>query len=145
MNGADASSAKVPAPHFPKSITVCVCTYQRPAYLARLLEALSRQRGTSRFMFSVVVVDNDADRSSETVVQDLAIRAHFPLTYDCEPERNISLARNRAIRNATGNLIAFIDDDELVEVTPKSIRLRKSLLDPHARKKEERKREAERV
>ena len=31
--------------------------------------------------------------------------------------------------------IAYIDDDELVEVTPKSIRLRKRLLDPHVRKR----------
>ncbi len=31
--------------------------------------------------------------------------------------------------------IAYIDDDELVEVTPKSIRLRKRYLDPHTRKK----------
>ncbi|HUG73472.1 MAG TPA: translational GTPase TypA [Steroidobacteraceae bacterium] len=34
--------------------------------------------------------------------------------------------------------VEFIGDDELVEVTPKSIRLRKRLLDPHARKREER-------
>ena len=34
--------------------------------------------------------------------------------------------------------LAYIADDELVEVTPKSIRLRKRLLDPHARKKESR-------
>jgi GTP-binding protein len=31
--------------------------------------------------------------------------------------------------------IAYIQDDELVEVTPKSIRLRKRYLDPHERKK----------
>ncbi len=31
--------------------------------------------------------------------------------------------------------IAYIDDDELVEVTPKSIRLRKTHLDPNERKK----------
>jgi GTP-binding protein len=31
--------------------------------------------------------------------------------------------------------IAYIDDDELVEVTPKSIRLRKRHLDPHERKR----------
>ncbi len=31
--------------------------------------------------------------------------------------------------------IAYIDDDELVEVTPKSIRLRKKALEPHLRKK----------
>ena len=35
--------------------------------------------------------------------------------------------------------IAYIDDDELVEVTPKSIRLRKRYLDSHARKRQARK------
>ncbi|MDE2167485.1 MAG: translational GTPase TypA [Alphaproteobacteria bacterium] len=39
--------------------------------------------------------------------------------------------------------IAYIADDELVEVTPKSIRLRKRFLDPHERKRESRKAEAE--
>ena len=34
--------------------------------------------------------------------------------------------------------IAYIEDDELVEVTPKSIRLRKRLLDPNERKKADR-------
>ncbi len=35
--------------------------------------------------------------------------------------------------------IAYIDDDEMVEVTPQNIRLRKALLDPHERKKAKRK------
>ena len=34
--------------------------------------------------------------------------------------------------------IAYIDDDELVEVTPKSIRLRKQVLNPSFRKKRQR-------
>ncbi len=38
--------------------------------------------------------------------------------------------------------IAYIDDDELVEVTPKSIRLRKTHLDPHERKKASRAKQA---
>ncbi|HSG35759.1 MAG TPA: translational GTPase TypA [Sphingomonadaceae bacterium] len=38
--------------------------------------------------------------------------------------------------------IAYIDDDEMVEVTPKSIRLRKAILDPHERKKAKRRAEA---
>src|SRR5215831_4097926 len=41
--------------------------------------------------------------------------------------------------------LAYINDDELVEVTPKAIRLRKKLLDPHARKRDERRKEAEQV
>ena len=38
--------------------------------------------------------------------------------------------------------IAYIDDDEMVEVTPKSIRLRKAILDPNERKKAKRSKEA---
>jgi GTP-binding protein len=38
--------------------------------------------------------------------------------------------------------LAYIADDELVEVTPKSVRLRKRLLDPHSRKKESRLKDA---
>jgi GTP-binding protein len=38
--------------------------------------------------------------------------------------------------------LAYIEDDELVEVTPKAIRLRKKLLDPNERKREERRKQA---
>ena len=38
--------------------------------------------------------------------------------------------------------IAYIDDDEMVEVTPANIRIRKAILDPHERKKASRKKEA---
>ncbi len=41
--------------------------------------------------------------------------------------------------------LAYIGDDELVEVTPKAVRLRKKLLDPNERKKEERRKEAQKV
>lgn len=40
--------------------------------------------------------------------------------------------------------MSYITDEELVEVTPKSIRLRKRWLDPNERKRQDRKREAER-
>jgi GTP-binding protein len=49
------------------------------------------------------------------------------------------------IRMTLEKALAYIADDELVEVTPKSIRLRKKLLDPNERKKEERRKEVEQV
>jgi GTP-binding protein len=39
--------------------------------------------------------------------------------------------------------LAYVGEDELVEVTPKSIRLRKAILDPHERKRVSRAKEAE--
>jgi GTP-binding protein len=49
------------------------------------------------------------------------------------------------IRMTLEKAMAYIEDDELVEVTPKSIRLRKKLLDPNERKKEVRRAEAQSV
>jgi GTP-binding protein len=49
------------------------------------------------------------------------------------------------IRMTLEKALAYIEDDELVEVTPKSIRLRKRILDPNDRKKDERAREAAEV
>ena len=42
------------------------------------------------------------------------------------------------VRMSLEEAIAYIDDDELVEVTPKNIRLRKRHLDPHERKRQAR-------
>jgi GTP-binding protein len=49
------------------------------------------------------------------------------------------------LRMSLEKALAYIEDDELVEVTPKSIRLRKKLLDENDRKKAERQKEAEAV
>jgi GTP-binding protein len=49
------------------------------------------------------------------------------------------------IRMTLEKALAYIEDDELVEVTPKSIRLRKRLLDPHERKRDERRKASEEV
>jgi len=49
------------------------------------------------------------------------------------------------VRMTLEKALAYLGDDELVEVTPKSIRLRKAMLDPNERKRAERRREAEAV
>ena len=93
-------------------ITVCICTFQRPRLLTRLLQALERQQTGGLFTFSVMVVDNDRQQSGRTAVGEAAVSGRLSLRYDVEPEQNIALARNRAVRNAAGTHIAFLDDDE---------------------------------
>ena len=93
-------------------ISVCVCTYRRPALLRKLLEKLDASCLNDPLTFEIVVVDNDAQRSAEATVRRFATQTSIPTTYDCEPIQSISLARNRAIRVSAGNLVAFIDDDE---------------------------------
>ena len=93
-------------------ISVCICTFHRPVLLFKALAGVTRQLTESAFTFEVVVVDNDQRRSAEEIVCLFQTGNATQIIYDCEPEQNIALARNRAIQSATGNLIAFMDDDE---------------------------------
>jgi succinoglycan biosynthesis protein ExoM len=93
-------------------ITVCVCTYQRSNYLSYLLERLAQGETGGLFTFSVLVVDNDRDRSSEALVKKFAAESLIEVEYFVEPRQNIALARNMAVNNARGDFISFIDDDE---------------------------------
>jgi glycosyltransferase involved in cell wall biosynthesis len=95
-----------------KHICVCVCTYKRAEFLRRLLGVLARQDTGGLFTYSVVVADNDHSRSAEAVVSDFAAALPIPIRYCMEPRQNIALARNKAVENATGDFVAFIDDDE---------------------------------
>ncbi|GAB4388053.1 MAG: hypothetical protein Kow0025_05110 [Thermodesulfovibrionales bacterium] len=94
-------------------ISVCVCTYRRPQLLARLLRELERQSTGGLFTYGIVVVDNDSERSAAGTLEDFRGRSPVPLHHCHEPEQNIALARNRAVANAGGEFIAFIDDDEV--------------------------------
>lgn len=100
------------APRHIDHISICICTFKRPELLTRLLESIAQQITDGTFTFDVVVVDNDTQRSAEPSVERFRTRSGIVVRYDCEPNQNISLTRNRAIRNACGNLVAFIDDDE---------------------------------
>jgi succinoglycan biosynthesis protein ExoM len=94
-------------------ITVCICTYKRPQMLSNLLGKLQDQVGEGLFAYSAVVVDNDIGKSADEIVKEWRSKSAINIEYHCEPEQNIALARNRAVENAHGNFIAFVDDDEL--------------------------------
>src|SRR5262249_58567205 len=55
-------------------ISICVCTYRRPAQLEQLLKMLDQQATWGLFRFSVVVVDNDARQSARGTVESAAQR-----------------------------------------------------------------------
>lgn len=94
-------------------ISVCICTYRRPELLKRLLTELGRQETQGLFDYSVVVVDNDQRQSANNIVSEYHSTSSLEIDYCVEPQQNIALARNRAVENAKGDFIAFIDDDEL--------------------------------
>ncbi|MGO9641305.1 MAG: glycosyltransferase [Candidatus Acidiferrales bacterium] len=93
-------------------ISVCVCTFKRAQLLRQLLDRLANQQTEGLFTYSVVVADNDMAGSAQPVVAAFSAASSLLVTYCLEPQQNIALARNRALRHAEGEWIAFIDDDE---------------------------------
>jgi succinoglycan biosynthesis protein ExoM len=93
-------------------ISVCICTYKRQKLLRRLLNKLQNQITDDLFTYSIIVVDNDCDKSAKQTVLSFKNTSAIDIRYFNEPEKNIALARNKTIQNAQGNFVAFIDDDE---------------------------------
>lgn len=88
-------------------ISVVICTRGRPAQLADCLRALGRQEYPR---FDVVVVDNLPAGPSAAEVKALA--EGWRHSYVTEPRGGLSWARNAGIAAASGDIIAFLDDDE---------------------------------
>jgi glycosyltransferase involved in cell wall biosynthesis len=87
-------------------LSVVVCTHDRPRDLARCLDAIERLDLT----VEVIVVDSASDPPCTSLVESYA-DAIPRVRYVREDARGLSRARNRGIREARGELVAFIDDD----------------------------------
>jgi glycosyltransferase involved in cell wall biosynthesis len=104
------------------TLTVAVCTRERPGELARCLASLF---ALSEPPEEILVVDN-APESSDA----LEVTARFPgVRYHCEPRKGLSAARNTALRVATSDIVAFADDDVVVHPEWAS-RIRRCFDDP---------------
>jgi glycosyltransferase involved in cell wall biosynthesis len=74
---------------------------------------LDHQQTEGLFSYSIVITDNDCSQSAKQVVLEFAAISAVKTIYCVEPEQNIAMARNKAVENAKGDFIAFIDDDEV--------------------------------
>jgi len=92
-------------------ITVVVCTRERPAALAACLESLLAQEYPR---LRILVVDNAPDGDATRRVA-AATAERGPVEYVVEPLPGLSNARNRAVAAAPGEILAWIDDDELAD------------------------------
>ncbi len=94
----------------PPRISVCIPTFRRNDRLRAVLDDLAKQH---RAPDQVVVVDNEPNGGSRTVIEAFrATRPPFPIDYAIQPEPNIAITRNRTVELATGDWLAFVDDDE---------------------------------
>jgi succinoglycan biosynthesis protein ExoM len=92
-------------------IDICICTFRRPS-LERTMRSLDAQIVPEGTALRIIVADNDEAPTARDLVMRVAEELAVPVTYVHAPSRNISIARNASLDAATGDLVAFIDDDE---------------------------------
>ena len=97
------------------TVSVVLCTWNRSASLARALSSIANSVFSAPLKWEVVVVDNNSNDRTRDVVS--AFRAEYgdKLRYVFESRPGLSNARNAGIREAQGEILAFVDDDVTVE------------------------------
>lgn len=94
------------------SVDICIATYKRPELLKKLLTSLSVQSNINTANVRIIIIDNDNEKSAEGTVKSFFSDKKLTYIYDVQPQKNISLTRNKALEYATADYVAFIDDDE---------------------------------
>ena len=93
--------------------SICIATYKRPGLLDRLLNSIDEQQLPDDVILEVIIVDNDCEGSAAPIVRRRQDQKQIAFKYFLQPEKNISLSRNMAVANASGDYLFFIDDDEV--------------------------------
>jgi GT2 family glycosyltransferase len=105
--------ASLPANNLPR-LTIAICTKDRPEYLRRCLRSLLDLREQHDDLVSewdILVVDN-----APSISQTKDLVASLPdVRYVVEARPGLNFARNRALREANGDLLAYLDDDVVVD------------------------------
>lgn len=86
--------------------SVVICTYGRPEVVKNLLLELNNQRYKD---FEVLVVCQGDERDLE-IIKD-SLKTSYPVRYYYEKKPNLPYARNVGIKQASGEVIIFLDDD----------------------------------
>jgi GT2 family glycosyltransferase len=90
-------------------VSAAICTRDRPDFLRRALRSLISQEAMLR---EVLVVDNAPTTDS---TRQLVEREFKAVHYFHEPIAGLDFARNRALNVATGEVVAFLDDDAVAD------------------------------
>ncbi|RCJ30055.1 glycosyl transferase [Nostoc minutum NIES-26] len=93
--------------------TIAIPTYNGASRLRELLQRLQNQICTENFSWEIIVVDNNSNDDTAKIVQNYQEnwQCPYPLKYCFELQQGAAYARKRAVQEAKGQLIGFLDDD----------------------------------
>src|SRR4051794_11458108 len=92
-------------------ISIVVCTCNRAAKLANLLDSLMRMEVPAGVSWELIVVDNNSTDDTARLLKDVAARNALPLRHCFEPRQGLAIAHNLAMAVVKGEIIALTDDD----------------------------------
>ena len=96
-------------------ISVIICTCNGSERLKVALESLRNMEVASDIQWELLVVDNNSSDDTSEVIQNFARTSGLDVKYLFEGNQGLSHARNRGLMNASGEIIAFTDDDCIVD------------------------------
>jgi glycosyltransferase involved in cell wall biosynthesis len=96
-------------------ISLILCTYNRCQSLVKTLESIAASVLPESAEWEVLVVDNNSSDQTRDVVEGFCHRYPRRFRYVFERQQGLSFARNTGIRESEGEVIAFTDDDVIVE------------------------------
>lgn len=97
------------------NISVILCTYNRSQSLRGALKSVVSSEMEDSVSWEVLVVDNNSTDETRGVVQEYVDRYPARFRYLFESEQGKSHALNAGIRQAAGEILAFMDDDVAVD------------------------------
>jgi succinoglycan biosynthesis protein ExoM len=101
-----------------QKIIINICTYKRPQMLTACIDSILSQKVPNTWEVEILIVDNDATQSAETIIHAYSQSNVMPMTYFCEKNQGIPYARNRGYFESlqkNADWILFIDDDETAD------------------------------
>jgi len=91
-------------------VSVIICTYNRSKLLKRTIKSLLYQQDIEDY--EIVIIDNFSNHDTQQMVYEFTQGKYsFKLKYIIEDHIGLSYARNRGIKESSGDIIVFIDDD----------------------------------
>jgi len=94
-------------------ISVIVCTYNRASYLQKTLTSFFEQTCLGAVDHELLVIDNNSSDDTPQVVEEF--KARPGARYIFERRQGLCCARNRGVAESRGEIVAFLDDDVIVD------------------------------
>jgi len=93
-------------------VTILICTRNRAQSIVPCLDSIDTAARTASLTDAeIIVTDNASDDDTSSIVRNWAAGSSIPVRLEYEPRTGITIAKNRGLRSARGEILVLTDDD----------------------------------